>query len=170
MVKRLITAGTVAIAALVIILLLRQSSRPVDIVGEFSELRETKTESEVILQDYHRTTEVLDSLVNLGEYHQALGIVEKALEKKTRFHVNYLFEKGKILFFQGEYVEAKTAFDATFNFSNGSHLKSRLWKAFSLAKLHECDSAIIQAEWVLERNSMFRSDYERVKEECSDIL
>ncbi|MGB3468350.1 MAG: hypothetical protein WBA74_23905 [Cyclobacteriaceae bacterium] len=143
------------------------SRSELDLVEEFDEIRNTETEEAKILRSYHQSITILDSLLSLNQYENALILLDTINEIDPRFSDNYCVESGIIYYELGRFEEAKGSFTKAIEISESSNFKAYIWRAYTYSMLNNCDSAVIDAQYAYSNNSMFETDYETIAEKCN---
>jgi len=142
----------------------------IDILADIEEIRNNPIKERNELNQFHTNTYFFDSLVSSGKYDPAFEFINKIINNSLHsdFHDNYIFEKGKLLFNLENYENAKRVFTEAINLSDSSHLKSFVWRGYSFALLGNCDSALVDLEFAVNRNPSFQLDYDKVLGHCGD--
>jgi tetratricopeptide (TPR) repeat protein len=166
--KTILLFSLIALTAYFVYFYLTFENEDLDILGDLSEIRATRTKEGLELARYYDHLDIIDSLRE-NNYHSAALNYLDTLTNLGIFEDNFLLERGKIYFDLGEYELAKIEFSKLLRISENRNKKALVWRSYSYLELNMCDSAILDIENAYSANPTFEKEYLVIKEHCDDL-
>lgn len=138
--------------------------KPLDILGDLEKIRNSTGagENEKTLLDYHANMDTLDMILGSKGRKEAIEFLSTLTSKDSKHVGNYYFEKGRLLFYEGNFSNAEVELSNAIEKSGLTHIKALEWRAYCYIQLKNYSLALEDASSILNYDSAFIDKYQRI--------